>query len=381
MAKTKYSYNEKRGAWIVSVWDGTYDEKGRKHRRQISSKKSSRDLENKVNEFKARVGEQSFVDCGNMSFYDYALEWVSTAKVTKEKNTQRMYESAVRSYFSHLNTIRIGDIKHSHYQRIINQNASHPRTCQIIAITFRQIVKAAARDHLLSRMDVEDLLENISMPRYVRKERRTLTPLEKDAIMKADLDDRNAAFIFILYYCGLRKEEALALTPDCFDFEKKTVRIQNVVIFYNGKAEMKPYPKSHNGIRLVPLPDALIARVRDYVENCDGLLFKCRSGAPMTHSGYERMWDGILTKLNMAVGYNPFARKDRPPRPITDLTAHIFRHNYCTELCYQVPKGLLTTKKIAKIFGDTEEMVLKIYSHILEDKEDASGAVNAAFSD
>ena len=381
MAKAKYSYNEKRGEWYTLVWDGTYDAKGKKHRRWVSSKKSSKDLEDKVNALKASVSEQSFVDYSDTSFYDYALEWVATAKTTKEKSTQRMYESTIRTYFSGLNTIRVGDVRHSHFQRIINQNMSHPRTCQIISITFRQIIKAAARDHLIARMDVEDLLADVAMPKYIRKERRPLSALEKEAVMKADLEGRDAAFVYILYYCGLRKEEALALTPECFDWIKKVVRIRNVVIFYKGKAELKPYPKSHNGIRAVPLPDALIKRIRDYVEDCEGLLFKNRTGAPMTHSGYDRMWDGILTKLNVAVGYKPFARKDKQPRPITDLTAHIFRHNYCTELCYQVPKGLLTTKKIAQIFGDNEDMVLKIYSHILEDKEDAVGAVNAAFAD
>ena len=99
----------------------------------------------------------------------------------------------------------------------------------------------------------------------------------------------------------------------------------------------------------------------------------------MSFSGYDRMWDSIITTLNIADGYKPNAKKDRKPRRITDLTAHIFRHNYCTELCYMVPQGLITTKKIAQIFGDTEEMVLKIYSHIVEEKEDAAGAVNAAF--
>lgn len=60
------------------------------------------------------------------------------------------------------------------------------------------------------------------------------------------------------------------------------------------------------------------------------------------------------------------------------LTAHIFRHNYCTRLCYQVPT--LSTKMIAKLLGDSEKMVLDIYSHILEEKEDAQTAVSNEFS-
>ena len=381
MAKAKYSYNEKRGEWCASVWDGTYDAKGKKHRRWISSKKSSKDLEEKVNALKAAVEQRGATEFSGISFYQYALDWVKTSKATKEKNTQRMYELTVNTYFSGLSNIRVTDIRHSHFQRIINANRTHPRTCQIISMTFKQILRSAARDHLISRMDIEDLMADVSTPHYVRQERRPLNALEKDALMKAAFDERNSAFIFILYYCGLRKQEALALTRDCFDWDQKILRIRRVIIFDKGKAEIKDYPKSHNGIRAVPLPDALISRVRDYVDETDGLLFKNRTGAPMTHSGYDRMWKSIITTMNIAVGYKPYKRKEKMEKPIQGLTAHIFRHNYCTELCYQVAKGKLTTKKVAQILGDDEQMVLKVYSHIIEDKEDASGAVNAAFSD
>ena len=378
MANTKYTYNEKRKEWYTLVWDGTYDAKGKKHRKFISSKKSSRDLEEKVNAMKAAVNSRSAVEYSSMSFYDYAVDWVNISKATKEEYTKKQYLGTVK-YFSSLDNVKIGEIRHSHFQRIINENAEHPRTCQLISMTFRQIVKAAARDHLLSRLDVDDLLQDVSMPHYERTERRPLSTIEKDALMKADFDMRNEAFVFILYYLGLRKSEALALMPEDFDWENKVVRIRRAVIFVSGKGTVRDYPKSHNGIRSVPMPDAMIPHVRDFVEASEGLIFRNRSGDPMSFSGYDRMWDSIITTLNIADGYKPNAKKDRRPRRITDLTAHIFRHNYCTELCYMVPKGHITTKKIAQIFGDTEEMVLKIYSHIIEEKEDASGAVNAAF--
>ena len=54
--------------------------------------------------------------------------------------------------------------------------------------------------------------------------------------------------------------------------------------------------------------------------------------------------------------------------------AHIFRHNYCTNLCYQVPA--ISIKKIAQLMGDTEKMVLNVYNHIMEEKEDAAKVVN-----
>ena len=88
------------------------------------------------------------------------------------------------------------------------------------------------------------------------------------------------------------------------------------------------------------------------------------------------MWESIITSLNIALGYNPNAKKDRGEKPIQDLTAHIFRHNFCTELCYQIPA--ISTKKIAQILGDSERMVLDVYSHIKEENENISDAISNA---
>ena len=81
--------------------------------------------------------------------------------------------------------------------------------------------------------------------------------------------------------------------------------------------------------------------------------------------------------MNVAAGYNPRQRNPKPVKPIQGLTPHIFRHNYCTELCYQIPK--ISTKEIARLLGDSEKMVLEVYSHIVEDKENTIEALNDIF--
>jgi site-specific recombinase XerD len=77
------------------------------------------------------------------------------------------------------------------------------------------------------------------------------------------------------------------------------------------------------------------------------------------------MWDSITTTLGKAAGEK------------VELTPHMLRHNYCTELCYQVPA--ISTKMIARLLGDDERMVLEVYSHIQEEKEDLQHAINNAF--
>ena len=66
------------------------------------------------------------------------------------------------------------------------------------------------------------------------------------------------------------------------------------------------------------------------------------------------------------------------PEQIVNLTAHVFRHNYCTNLCYQIPT--VSIKRIAQLLGDTEKMVLDVYNHIILEKEDAAAAVNNAIN-
>jgi integrase len=253
----------------------------------------------------------------------------------------------------------------------------HPKTCKNIKLAFTQIIKSAIRDHYLPHSALADITEDISLPKYQKPQKRALSILEKRCMFEAELSDMKRAFVTVLYYCGTRRGEALALTSGDFDWDEKTVSISKVVIFDGNAPEIKPYPKSDNGIRRIPLPDACISILKPYVDNCEGYLFKGQNTALLTETGYKRMWESILTAMNVAAGYNPQAKKDRGDRPIQGLTAHIFRHNYCTRLCYQIPA--ISTKKIAQLMGDTEKVVLNVYSHILEEQEDVFTAVNNAF--
>lgn len=376
MAKAKYTYNPNRKEWYTLVYDGTYTATGMKHRKRISSKKSSADLEKKVIAFKQELEEKGSAKACPYTFGDYAQIWLDTSKATKEQNTRRMYETVLRSCFNSINHIPLTNITHAHFQICINEKSNHPRTCQQLSLTFKQIIKSAIRARYLPKSATEDILADISLPKYQKPQKRPLSALEKQAINEADLSPQKRAFISVLYYCGVRKGEALALTPSDFNWEQKTLSITKAWITYKGVPSIKPYPKSDNGTRVVPIPDTAIPLIKPYVEGCEGYVFHGVNASIMTADAYKRMWESIITLLNVAVGYKPHQRGS--VRPIQGLTAHVLRHNYCTELCYQIPT--ISTKMIAKLMGDSEKMVLEVYSHIVEENEDASLAVNNIFS-
>ena len=380
MAKAKYKYDEKRNGWTTLVWDGTYDKYGEKHRKRLLSKKSSRDLENMVAAFVRQRDEQKQIIFSGQTFLEYANHWLEISKAAKEKNTRKAYRNTIDVHLDFLADVPLTAITHSHFQHAINNQIDHPPTCDKIYITFRQIIKSAIRDHLLPKDAFDNICEDISLPHRVKAEKRPLTDLEKQALKAADLDPRKLAFVLIIYYCGLRRGEALALMPEDFDFENKVLRVSKVIIFPVDRGELKPYPKTGNGIRQVPMPDALIDSIKGYVESLDPgeMLFHTRTYRLMTKTGYKRMWDSIIMSMNKALGYNPNARGDKGELQITDLTAHIFRHNYCTELCYKVPE--ISTKMIAKLLGDNEKMVLDVYSHIVDEKENAAAVITSALA-
>lgn len=377
MAKAKYTYNEKRKEWYTLVYDGTYTDTGAKHRKRIASKKSSADLERKVQAFKQELEAQGAVADCDYTFGEYAQRWLETSKASKEQNTRRMYAGILSSCFNNINHVPLSQITHSHFQSCINEKLEHPRTCQQLSITFRQIIKSAIRDRYLPHSALGDILDDISLPKYQKPLKRALTSLEKKALEDAVLDDRKRSFVSVLYFCGLRKSEALALTASDFDWSKKTVSISRAWINNVNTPSIKPYPKSDNGIRTVPIPDRAIPLIKPFVESSTGYIWHGSGNKLMTETSYRTMWSSIITSLNMAVGYNPNQKKPKPVRPIQGLTAHIFRHNYCTELCYQVPT--ISTKKIAQLLGDTEQMVLGVYSHIKEESEDVTTAINNIF--
>lgn len=366
MATKKYQKGAD-GYYRTKVWDGTYNKDGTKHRANLKSDKSSKDLERQVNELKEKVKNRQVVQKDDILFIDYAREWLRTYKGMRAANTQAMYRNIIEKHFTTVETVRLQDIEHIHFQQLINSAMDKPRTCQQIAITFRQIIKTAEKLRKLPAGAVSTICDDVELPRYKKAVKRPLTATEKAAIAKVDFTPRERCFVFLIYGCGLRREEALALMQTDISIKKRTLKVQRAVFFDGNNPGIKE-PKTDNGYREIPMPEYLVEFLRHY--KADGYLIQKMAGGLMTKSAYDKMWESIVRKMNLAAGGTEHVRV------ITGLTAHVFRHNYCTQLCYQIPK--ISIKKIAQLLGDTEKMVMEVYNHIIEEQENPSEAIENA---
>lgn len=378
MAKAKYKIND-RGEYATRIWDGTYNPDGSKHRINLKSKKSSADLEKKVNALKESIKQGNYVQVSDETFGNYARKWLDIKKNVRGKNTRAMYKNVIDKHLALLEDMRLTDIRNSHFQLVINEAVDKPRTCQQIYITFKQIIRMAVTDNLIGAGMAENIIRDISLPALAKREKRPLNDMEKKVYKKCMdsgvLTDREKAFLILIYYTGMRRCEALALTAFDFNFQngKSTVSITKDLIFDKNTPEIVMMTKSEHGFRTIPLPDIAATYLKDYIQSLDGTnLFPCATGPLITKSSYDKMWASIVKKMN-------YAAKGTDAFPvITDLTAHIFRHNYCTNLCYQIPK--ISIKKIAYLMGDSEKMVIDVYNHIIDEKEDVSSVLDNALA-
>lgn len=368
MASKKYQKG-RDGYYSAKVWDGTYNSDGTKHRKNIRSKKSSKDLEKLVNEFQREVEERKHVRKSDVTFLDYARLWLKTAKSQASNNTKAMYSNIIEKHFAAIELVKLQDIDRIHINILLDNADGKKRTQQQIQMTFKQVLKLAVHDHLFPANVMEEIFSNMQNVRYKSKENRVLTEYENKAVFKASFNEQDRIFVYLIYGCGLRREEALALTVFDINTKKKEVNINKAHEFVKDKPQVKD-PKTANGFRTVPIPSKVFPAIENHVSLCRKkgrtYLFVMRNGKPITKSSYDKMWARILK-----------AMQDVTEDKIVKLTAHVFRHNYCSNLCYQIPT--ISINKIAQLMGDSKKVVLEVYEHMILEKENAPEAVDKAF--
>ena len=173
-------------------------------------------------------------------------------------------------------------------------------------------------------------MDGVKCPKYIPKMRRQLYDYERVALGKANLSLKERVFTSLCLYAGLRRGEALALSPKDFDFEKNEIKINKTVIYEknNRIPEIKNSTKTVSGMRLVPLVEPLRSELIMYLKEKKGYLFSSKNNKLMTKDAYEYMWNQIIDKMNTII-IDLGKEKSK-----TKITAHYLRHTYATDLYY-----------------------------------------------
>ena len=388
MAKNKYK-KRSDGTFETKIQTG-YDDNGNRVRLSVTAD-SSIGLENKISELKMKLKQfrDAFPTCNGldykqmlisgtivkyseMTFEDYANEWFVTHKSNKEINTKAMYKNIIEKHLiPGIGFLKVNAIKHSDIQRLLTETSGKPRTCQQILLVLKQILRELKRDRLISADTFDNLTDKYDMVKYIPSKKRPLTKTEKKALLTADFTEMEKAFVMILFYFGIRREEAIALIKSDFDFHNHLLNINRAIVFDGNQPVLKG-TKSFAGKRSINIPAAILDFLKEYVKKSTSLyIFTKKDGELITKSSYNKMWERIISKMNNAVVTE--AEQKLHQKPIEGLTAHIFRHNYCTMLYYS---GISVLKAVELMGHSDKKMIMDIYAHLDEEKENAAAKIN-----
>lgn len=273
-----------------------------------------------------------------------------------------MYQNVLNKHIiPQLGDIRLNALKSHHIQELLNDiiQKGHHRTAEIVKLTIKQIIQQA----IINEYIYKDVSLKVSLPQSKKKEKRALTTEEKLLIEKSKLTQKERVFVDLLYYTGARRGEALALTVKDIDFINRKLIINKNLVLKDSQSDIKNSPKTDAGNRLIPLPTKLLSELKEYLANVSSIyLFTKQNGELMTKSSFRRFWDNILDKMNIAAGGDKFSRSETAIRLVSkDITPHIFRHTYATNLYY----ADIDVKTAQRLLGHSNiQITLEIYTHL-----------------
>lgn len=159
----------------------------------------------------------------------------------------------------------------------------------------------------------------------------------------AIMDKPQSFYAFeMLYWCGIREGELLALTPADFDFDRKTVSINKSYQRLN-KRDVITEPKTKKSNRVVQMPNFLVDEMKEYMSMLYGLnkndrifeftksyLYKeMKRGTQASGVKKIRVHDLRHSHVSLLIemGYSAVAIADRVGHESIDITfnyAHLF---------------------------------------------------------
>jgi integrase len=213
---------------------------------------------------------------------------------------------------------------------------------------LRSVLELARTDGAFLRNPTESV--KVSTP--PTKVGRALSDAELRQVLAAaeDVDPRLAAIVWTMAMAGLRIGEVLALKRGDVDLAAGMLQVAGSMSWREGLRR----PKTKAGERTIPIPSALVERLRRHrdegsVTSIEGLFFTASRGGPVRYDNWRsRTWARIIDRLDF------------------DITPHHLRHTCATRLFRE---DGWTPAHVAALLGHADaRMTLNTYTHLVPEE-------------
>jgi integrase len=169
-----------------------------------------KELEKMYNEAKYLSDKGVVLSNDNISFKQYAERWFKINCTTKELATQESIKNRLNHLYDYIGNIKLKNLKPYHIQNFVTEMVSKGYT----DVTKRSLAECRRilNDAIINDIIMKNVAIGINTPKFAKTERIPLTIEQDKKVYECALHHKYGLFILILRYCGLRPEEAVALT-------------------------------------------------------------------------------------------------------------------------------------------------------------------------
>mgnify|MGYP002542647213 FL=1 len=327
---------------------------------------TSEELDNKITEINYKKLKGLSLSFSDITFKQYAEKWFDINISTKEIATQNSVKNRLKHIYQYIGNVKLKNLKRYQIQEIQTAMLKDGYT----DITNRTIAecKRILEDAVNNDIIEKNVANGIKAKKFPKTERKPLTQYEDLKVLECAKNNKYGIFILILRYCGIRPEEAVALTIKDVDLDNQLLNINKAVSLAQNQPTLKATKNLKN--RKIPIPIFLIESLQKEIEyrnkNKIKYLFTKETDkySMLTKQALKTHLSSFLNALNRNLTENDKKIK---------FTYYQLRHSYCTMLYYAGVK----IKKAQELMGHSSaDMVYDIYTHLDEERENATELIN-----
>lgn len=295
----------------------------------------------------------------NMTFKNLILDYKNyqkdKVKITSFRNYKK-YDDKIEE----LNNIKLKDFNIKHFniwkEKISKNNYSTTYKNNIYKY-LRALLNYAIKFYNFNDLNTTlNKMIGFNNPNELKKEMEFYSYKEFKEFIKNEKELNYRCFFELLYYCGLRKGEANALTWNDIDFTKRKLIInKSVSLKIKGHKYVLLPPKTKSSIRTIPLPKVLLNSLK-------------------TLNNEMRSYKNFSENWFVFGGINPLADTTIQNKNINNsrclnktIRIHDFRHSCASLLISNGASPAL----VAKYLGHSNiTTTLNIYTHMFKNELD-----------
>ena len=254
----KASVKTKDGrSWYFS----TYYESLSGERKKYKSKKFLTKKEAFESERQFLINFTNQIENKNMTFKELINAYLGFQKDKVKISTFQNYNKYLKSIkkLENIKLINFNITQFNQWKEEINNTTYSIKYKNNIYKFLKSLLNHAEKYYDFDFKKIKNKMTGFSNPNELKKEMLFFTYDEFQKFIKEETEIKYKVYFEMLYYCGLRKGEANALTWNDINLEKKEVFInKNITLKIKGEKYVITPPKTKSSIRTIPIPKILI---------------------------------------------------------------------------------------------------------------------------